>query len=85
MSIPIKGGRPVSALKTGTQIILGNTYHLFLRPGLDILKNMGGLHQYMNWHKPILTDSGGYQLFSLAKNCRIDPIFFLIDMHFYSL
>tara|TARA_B100002052_G_scaffold294888_1_gene320417 strand:+ start:4106 stop:5221 length:1116 start_codon:yes stop_codon:yes gene_type:complete len=59
-------------LKTNTQIILGNTYHLFLRPGLDILKNIGGLHQFMNWHKPILTDSGGFQIMSLSKFRKID-------------
>ena len=47
------------------QIILGNTYHLFLRPGTDILKSAGGLHRFMNWEKPILTDSGGYQVYSL--------------------
>ncbi|MFH1874165.1 MAG: tRNA guanosine(34) transglycosylase Tgt [Pseudomonadota bacterium] len=50
----------------GAQIILGNTYHLFLRPGQDVIKKMGGLHKFMNWPKPILTDSGGFQVFSLA-------------------
>src|SRR5215217_6274810 len=50
------------------QIILGNTYHLYLRPGMEVLKNAGGLHRFMNWQKPILTDSGGYQVFSLAAN-----------------
>jgi len=49
------------------QIILGNTYHLYLRPSLDILQNAGGLHKFMNWHKPILTDSGGFQIFSLNE------------------
>ncbi len=53
------------------QIILGNTYHLYLRPGLEVLEKAGGLHQYMNWPKPILTDSGGYQVFSLANNRKI--------------
>ena len=53
------------------QIILGNTYHLFLRPGLDIIKAAGGLHGFMNWDKPILTDSGGYQVFSLAANRKL--------------
>ena len=48
------------------QIILGNTYHLYLRPGIDIIKQAGGLHKFMNWNRPILTDSGGYQVFSLA-------------------
>ncbi len=48
------------------QIILGNTYHLYLRPGTEILEAAGGLHQFMGWNQPILTDSGGYQVFSLA-------------------
>ena len=59
-------------LKTGTEIILGNTYHLFLRPGTEILNQFGGLHKYMNWHKPILTDSGGFQIMSLSKFTKID-------------
>ena len=59
-------------LKTGTEIILGNTYHLFLRPGLEILNKFGGLHKYMNWNKPILTDSGGFQIMSLSKFTKID-------------
>jgi len=50
----------------GAQIILSNAYHLFLRPGSEVIKNIGGLHKFMNWNKPILTDSGGYQIFSLA-------------------
>lgn len=53
------------------QIILGNTYHLYLKPGLDILQKAGGLHQFMNWQKPILTDSGGYQVYSLAGTRKI--------------
>ncbi len=53
------------------QIILGNTYHLYLRPGLEVIENAGGLHQFMNWKKPILTDSGGYQVFSLAGTRKI--------------
>lgn len=53
------------------QIILGNTYHLYLRPGLDVLQAAGGLHQFNGWHHPILTDSGGYQVFSLAANRKI--------------
>ncbi len=59
-------------LKTGTQIILGNTYHLFLRPGIKILESFGGLHNFMNWKKPILTDSGGFQIMSLSKFTQID-------------
>lgn len=53
------------------QIILGNTYHLYLRPGIDVLNQAGGLHQFNNWQKPILTDSGGYQVYSLAANRKI--------------
>ena len=53
------------------QIILGNTYHLFLRPGLEILEAAGGLHKFMNWSRPILTDSGGFQVFSLSSNRKI--------------
>ena len=53
------------------KIILGNTYHLYLRPGTDLLHEFGGLHKFMNWEKPILTDSGGYQVFSLADNRKI--------------
>ena len=58
--------------KTNTQIILGNTYHLLLRPGIEILDNFNGLHNFMNWEKPILTDSGGYQIMSLSKFNKID-------------
>src|SRR5688500_887283 len=53
------------------QIILGNTYHLYLRPGLEVLESAGGLHQFNGWHRPILTDSGGYQVFSLAGTRKI--------------
>ena len=52
-------------------IILGNTYHLFLRPGSEILRQVGGLHRFMNWSSPILTDSGGYQVYSLTDNIQI--------------
>ncbi len=54
-----------------SQIILGNTYHLYLRPGIDTIESAGGLHKFMNWSKPILTDSGGYQVFSLAENRKL--------------
>lgn len=53
------------------QIILGNTYHLFLRPGMDILRSAGGLHAFMGWNRPILTDSGGYQVYSLSEVRKI--------------
>jgi len=55
----------------GAQIILGNTYHLYLRPGPAVLKEAGGLHAFMNWSKPVLTDSGGFQIFSLAENRKL--------------
>lgn len=58
-------------IEVGAQIILGNTYHLYLRPGMDVMNTMGGLHRFMNWHKPILTDSGGYQVFSLSEFRKI--------------
>ncbi len=59
-------------LNTKTQIILGNTYHLLLRPGIKVLNKFKGLHNFMNWNKPILTDSGGYQIMSLSKFNKID-------------
>lgn len=62
----VKGLRPEDLNEMGAQIILSNTYHLFLRPGEDIVKKAGGLHKFMNWNKPILTDSGGFQVFSLS-------------------
>ena len=55
------------------QIILGNTYHLYLRPGMEVLKKAGGLHRFNGWDKPLLTDSGGYQVYSLAANRKINP------------
>ena len=68
----VKGIYPEDIVKTNTQIILGNTYHLFLRPGVETLKKFNGLHNFMNWSKPILTDSGGYQIMSLSKLNKID-------------
>ncbi len=68
----VKGIYTDDILKTGTQIILGNTYHLLLRPGIEILDKFNGLHSFMNWDKPILTDSGGYQIMSLSKLNKID-------------
>ena len=68
----VKGIYPDDILKTNTQIILGNTYHLLLRPGIEILNKFNGLHNFMNWQKPILTDSGGYQIMSLSKFNKID-------------
>lgn len=63
----VKTMTPEELKDLGAQIILGNTYHLFLRPGTDIMAKAGGLHEFMHWDRPILTDSGGFQVFSLAK------------------
>jgi queuine tRNA-ribosyltransferase len=63
----VKAIDPRELHEMGTQIILGNTYHLNIRPGLDVIRAAGGLHKFINWEKPILTDSGGFQVFSLAK------------------
>jgi queuine tRNA-ribosyltransferase len=67
----VKALDPRELIEAGTEIILGNTYHLFVRPGLEIISAAGGLHRFMNWSRPILTDSGGFQVFSLAKIRRI--------------
>lgn len=67
----VKGLTPHELKELGAKIILGNTYHLWLRPGLEIIKKAGGLHQMMNWDLPILTDSGGFQVFSLSKLRKI--------------
>lgn len=62
----VKAMLPESVAATGAEILLGNTYHLMLRPGADLVEKMGGLHQFMHWDKPILTDSGGFQVMSLS-------------------
>jgi queuine tRNA-ribosyltransferase len=67
----VKAMTPDELSSVGAQIILGNTYHLFLRPGLEVIKHFGGLHRFMSWNGPILTDSGGFQVFSLSKLRRI--------------
>lgn len=69
----VKSVAPDEIHALGAEIILSNTYHLTQRPGLEILKKFGGLHEYMRWNKPILTDSGGYQVFSLSKYRKITP------------
>jgi queuine tRNA-ribosyltransferase len=68
----VKGLLPELVESTGAQIILNNTYHLMLRPGTPLIAGMGGVHGWMNWNKPILTDSGGFQVFSLADIRKID-------------
>lgn len=67
----VKAMSPLELEQIGSQIILGNTYHLYLRPGTEILEKAGGLHEFMNWEGPILTDSGGFQVFSLARLQKI--------------
>lgn len=67
----VKALSPDDLLSCGAQIILSNTYHLYLRPGHELIKKMGGLHEFMGWNGPILTDSGGFQIYSLAQMCRI--------------
>lgn len=67
----VKAMLPESVAATGADIILGNTYHLMLRPGAERINNLGGLHKFMNWNKPILTDSGGFQVMSLSQIRKI--------------
>src|SRR5947199_4639549 len=68
----VKGLTPQQLEEAGVQVVLGNTYHLALRPGDELIAEMGGLHRFMGWPHPILTDSGGYQVYSLAANLKID-------------
>ena len=63
------------------QIILGNTYHLYLRPGMEVMKNAGGLHKFNGWNKPILTDSGGYQVYSLSNTRKLTPDGVVFNSH----
>ncbi len=67
----VKGVMPASLEAMGAQIILGNTFHLWLRPGVDVLAQFGGLHRFENWQRPILTDSGGFQVWSLGETRKI--------------
>jgi queuine tRNA-ribosyltransferase len=67
----VKALDPRDLHELGAELILGNTYHLYLRPGADVVAEMGGLHRFMDWHGPILTDSGGFQVFSLAGNREV--------------
>lgn len=86
--IPVGSGGTVKAVHQRelkddlyTQIILGNTYHLYLRPGTEIIRQAGGIHRFMNWDKPVLTDSGGYQVFSLADRRKISEEGALFSSH----
>jgi len=67
----VKAMLPRDLTEIGCQMLLGNTYHLYLRPGHELIRDLGGLHRFMSWHGPILTDSGGYQVFSLGKMRKI--------------
>jgi queuine tRNA-ribosyltransferase len=68
----VKGITPAQLREVGAEIILANTYHLMLRPGVEVIEGVGGLHKFMGWDRPILTDSGGYQVFSLSSLTKID-------------
>src|SRR5512143_2358735 len=67
----VKAMAPNELVDIGAQIVLGNTFHLWLRPGLEVIRAHGGLHRFMGWDKPILTDSGGFQVFSLGELRKI--------------
>ena len=77
----VKSVTPEELRDCGAQIVLGNTYHLYLRPGCEVINLFGGLHDFMNWHSPILTDSGGFQLFSLAKLAKITEEGYAFQSH----
>ena len=77
----VKAMSPEELIGVGTQILLGNTYHLHLRPGDEIIAELGGLHRFMNWKGPILTDSGGFQVFSLANLLKLDEEGVVIRSH----
>ena len=68
----VKGLTPQQLRDAGAQMVLANTYHLALRPGAEIVAQLGGLHRFMAWSGPILTDSGGFQVFSLARLTKLD-------------
>jgi queuine tRNA-ribosyltransferase len=77
----VKSVSPEELTAAGAQIILGNTYHLYLRPGCDVIERFSGLHDFMNWERPILTDSGGFQVFSLARLSRISDEGYAFQSH----
>ena len=86
--MPVGTGGSVKALtqsqlhnEVKAKIILGNTYHLYLRPGIEVLEEAGGLHRFMNWQQPLLTDSGGYQVFSLAGTRKINEEGVMFQSH----
>ena len=67
----VKGLTPTELLTAGTQVLLATTYHLMLRPGSELIREQGGLHRFMAWDRPILTDSGGYQVLSLKERVKV--------------
>lgn len=77
----VKAMRPEQVEELGAEIILSNTYHLYLRPGHEIVREAGGLHKFMNWNKPILTDSGGFQVFSLGALRKISEEGVMFNSH----
>ncbi|MEO5511388.1 MAG: tRNA guanosine(34) transglycosylase Tgt [Longimicrobiales bacterium] len=77
----VKTASPHELVDIGAEIILSNTYHLYLRPGHDVVKQMGGLHKFMSWDRPVLTDSGGFQVFSLGKTNKISDDGVLFQSH----
>jgi len=67
----VKAMSPRDLLEIGAEIVLSNTYHLYLRPGPELIAQAGGLHKFINWEKPLLTDSGGFQVYSLSHNRKV--------------
>ena len=81
----VKGVTPEDLKSLGAEMVLANTYHLWLRPGAELIEAMGGLHRFMHWDGPLLTDSGGYQVFSLAPTREISEEGVRRVQVFYSL
>ncbi len=77
----VKSVSPEELKEAGAQIILGNTYHLYLRPGCDVIEKFSGVHGFMNWDRPLLTDSGGFQVFSLAKLSKLSEEGYAFQSH----
>ena len=77
----VKALEPRDLVETGVQVVLGNTYHLMLRPGAEVIAAAGGLHRFMRWDGPLLTDSGGFQVFSLAKMRKLTEDGCLFNSH----
>lgn len=77
----VKAVTPEDLITCGAEIILGNTYHLYLRPGMEVIRKFAGLHRFMNWEKPIITDSGGFQIYSLSKISKTTEDGFSFQSH----